>query len=220
MQGAEGVWGVGMMGVVGNDGGLVRAGVAYHAVLRRGRLGYIGEIILWCAQVARAGGFCAVRARFAQSTSCTLCRKQACARGGVCTRRPGEADSRTDAKKKKKKRSRGQMHTHTLTSGRCAAPLVGCAPAAQAMHCEAPVACCMYPSGHVVQDVDPLLAANVPSCGGCTNSGSTARVSEAVGEAMIGTLGKAGWAGQAGAVGELRAVGGARAREHAMWRES
>ena len=82
MQGAEGVWGVGMMGVVGNDGGLVRAGVAYHAVLRRGRLGYIGEIILWCAQVARAGGFCAVRARFAQSTSCTLCRKQACARGG------------------------------------------------------------------------------------------------------------------------------------------
>ena len=98
MQGAEGVWGVGMMGVVGNDGGLVRAGVAYHAVLRRGRLGYIGEIILWCAQVARAGGFCAVRARFAQCTSCTLCRKQACARGGVCTRRPGEADSRTDAR--------------------------------------------------------------------------------------------------------------------------
>ena len=112
------------------------------------------------------------------------------------------------------------MHTHTLTSGRRAAPLVGCAPAAQAMHCEAPVACCMYPSGHVVQDVDPLLAANVPSCGGCTNSGSTARVSEAVGEAMIGTLGKAGWVGQAGAVGELRAVGGARACEHAMRGES
>ena len=102
MQGAEGVWGVGMRGVVGNDGGLVRAGVAYHAVVRRGRQGYIGEKVLWCAQVARASGFCAVRARFAQCTSCTLCREQACARGEYA-----HAD--------RVRLAHGQTHARTLT---------------------------------------------------------------------------------------------------------